>query len=98
MPLPPTPFSASTVPPRLNTSTPRVHLDAATGTPDLSGSRPRGPKPCRINPAFHAVWPPTMVEVSRCAPKPKPMRLPADATPSFSYFLHLQLFGFVSNF
>src|SRR5439155_25807036 len=43
------------------------HLDTTTGTPDLSGSRAREPKPCRINPAFRLAQSRTSVVVSRCA-------------------------------
>src|SRR5437870_13797365 len=42
----------------------RVHLHTTIGTPDLSGSRLRRPKPCRINPAFHVVWCPAVMVVS----------------------------------
>jgi len=31
-----------------------AHLDANTGTPDLSGSNTRRVHTCRMNPAFHA--------------------------------------------
>jgi len=46
----------------------RVHLNTATGTPDLSGSVPCGSSRCRINPAFRLTsLSLCVVVVSRCA-------------------------------